>query len=196
MSGGPGALDPDLPRWRCSVLDYRRMFGVGVLSKGERTELIDGTIIEVPPVGARRATLVDRLARALGSTVGERATLSVREPVVLSSHSEPAPDVALLDPSDGDDGAAAGAPVSRALLLVEVVDESVARYVSETKVALYARCGVPETWLVDGRARTLTRFADPREGGYATRDLPGLADTLGPVALPDVAVGLGGLFED
>ena len=194
MTAGPGP-DPELPRRRYGVGDYRRMAEVGILKPGERLELIDGAILEVPPVGARRATLVDRLARALGSAVGDRATLSARSPVVLAPHSEPEPDVALVGASA--EVAGDGSPaVAYVLLVAEVGDEATLRYVHDVKVPLYARCGVLETWLVDDRARTLTRFADPREGGYATRDLPGLSGPLEPVAFPGVAVGLAGLFED
>ena len=170
------------------------MADAGILSIDDRVELVDGAILEVPPVGARRATLVDRVARALGSAIGDRARLSVRSPVALAADSETEPDVALLSP---DAPAASDAPAApAALLLVEVADEAVLAYARDVKVPLHARCGVPETWLVDDRARTLTRFADPREGGYATRDLASLADVLEPVALPGLSVGLVGLFED
>lgn len=52
------------------------------------------------------------------------------------------------------------------LLVIEVADSSL-RYDREAKLPLYAEAGIPEAWLVDVTARTVTVHTEPGTGGYA-----------------------------
>ena len=180
-------------RLKLTVDDYRRMVEAGIVDERRRVELIDGEIIEMPPIGPRHLNLVNRLTRALVLAVGERAVVSVQNPVLLPAHSEPEPDLVLFDPgveSRGDvvPGAA------DALLVVEVADSTL-RHDRDVKVPLYARHDVPEVWLVEVQARSLVRYRTPREGGYASRDVPRLAEPIAPAALPEVTLDLSHLFD-
>jgi len=51
-------------------------------------------------------------------------------------------------------------------LVVEIVSPSTTTYDRVTKRGVYARYGVPEYWLVDYEAWTVTVFSDPKEGRY------------------------------
>jgi Uma2 family endonuclease len=50
---------------RLTVHDYYRMAEVGVLQPDDRTELIEGEIVDMPPIGSRHASVVTRLTRLL-----------------------------------------------------------------------------------------------------------------------------------
>ena len=47
------AADDDLyRRHRYTVADYDRMIGAGILTEHDRVELIEGEIIDMPPIGS------------------------------------------------------------------------------------------------------------------------------------------------
>jgi Uma2 family endonuclease len=87
-------------RHRITVDEYHRMAEVGLLAPDARVELIEGVIIEMPPIGNRHAAAVDRLFRLLDRAVGDRAIVRCQGPVQLGDLSEPQPDFALLAPRE------------------------------------------------------------------------------------------------
>jgi Uma2 family endonuclease len=52
-------------RHRITVDQYHRMADVGLLEDDARVELIEGEIIEMPPVGSRHAGKLSRLLEGL-----------------------------------------------------------------------------------------------------------------------------------
>ena len=78
------------------------------------------------------------------------------------------------------------------LLLVEVADSSLA-YDRGAKLALYARHGVPEVWIIDLAGRAVELFREPGASGYAARERAS-AGTVSPALVPDLAVDLTALF--
>ena len=76
------------------------MAKVGLLAPDARVELIEGEIIDMPPIGSRHAAMVSRLSRLLERAVGERAIVRCQLPVLLGDLSEPQPDLALLMPRE------------------------------------------------------------------------------------------------
>jgi Uma2 family endonuclease len=51
------------------------------------------------------------------------------------------------------------------LRVVEVADTSLA-YDRDIKLPLYARCGIPQAWIVDVDTRCLTVYREPSAEGY------------------------------
>ena len=78
---------------------------------------------------------------------------SVQGPLRLDRHNEPQPDLMLLRPRR-DRYRNSHPTAADVLLLVEVADSSLA-YDRGPKLALYARHGVPEVWVVDLVGRTV-----------------------------------------
>jgi Uma2 family endonuclease len=177
---------------RLSVADYRRMGELGILAADLRTELIDGEIIELPPIGQPYAGSAALIADRLREAVEQSVVVALHEPVRLDDHSEPRPDITLLRP--GIDGARVGrAEGADVLLLIEVADGSL-RYDREVKLPRYARAGIPEVWLVDLGGRRLTIHRRPGPLGYADVMTP---SGLGAVPLPLAGLqtaDLSGLF--
>src|SRR5690606_4899657 len=56
---------------RLTVDDYYRMAEVGVLGPDDRTELIEGEIIDMPPIGDRHADVVRILTKRLVQAAGD-----------------------------------------------------------------------------------------------------------------------------
>jgi len=130
-----------------TVAEYHKMIQAGILGEDERVELLYGKIIPTSPVGSQHSTCVKRLNRLFSRSVGDRAIVSVQDPIQIPDHSEPEPDVALLRPPLSTYEARHPLP-KEVLLIVEVSDSSLAKD-RAVKLPLYASAGIPEVWLVD-----------------------------------------------
>lgn len=182
-------------RHRITVDEYYRMAEVGLLAPDARVELIEGEIIDMPPIGPDHGSVVDRLNHLLVPAVGERAIVRVQGAVRLSRMSEPQPDVALLVPRT--DYYRAGHPSGENTYLVIEVSDSTLRYDRDVKVPLYARHGVPEVWIVDLQNNRLLLWRSPADGKYAeaaTTAGPGEMREMPIAALAGMTVDLSGLF--
>lgn len=185
-------MDDLLIRHKLDVDEYQRMAEAGILHEDDRVELIDGEIIDMAPIGSDHAGTVNGLNRALVLSCGERAIVSVQNPVRLDRLNEPEPDFALLRPRpDFYRGAHPGA--SDVLLLVEVSDTSL-RFDRRVKLPLYARFGIPEVWIVDLHARVLEAHSGPANGAYTQVRTCRPADVLALSAAPDIELELAFAF--
>src|SRR5580704_13387778 len=87
-----------LPRPRISVEEYYRMAEVGLLAPDVRTELIEGEVIEMAPMGSPHAGQVGQLSHLILPALGRLAQMRVQLPVRLDDYSEPMPDLAVVRP--------------------------------------------------------------------------------------------------
>lgn len=150
------------------VDDYYRMAEAGILSREDRVELIEGEIVDLVPIGAAHGGKINRLTSLVGRlAAGGQVVASVQGPLRLGLHSEPQPNLMLLRPRA--DFYESGHPTAAdVLLLVEVADSSLA-YDRGPKLALHARHGVPEVWIVDLAGRAVEICRGPGPEGYAER---------------------------
>ena len=160
---------PETPaRRRFDVDAYYRMAETGILSARDRVELIDGEIIEIAPIGAPHGGKVDRLNSLVAGLVADgRVIARVQGPLRLDRRNEPQPDLMLLRPRV-DFYESAHPTAADVLLLVEVADSSLA-WDRGPKLALYARHGVGEVWIVDLVGRAVEVCRKPGPEGYAER---------------------------
>src|SRR5688572_3230119 len=109
---------------RFTADEYQRMGETGILSPGDRVELIDGDVLAMTPIVPRHAASVDRANRAfVRSLSGDEAIVRVQSPIRLSLYTEPEPDISLLRPR-ADFYASAHPGPADVLLVVEVADSS------------------------------------------------------------------------
>src|SRR4051794_20374046 len=87
-----------IARRRFTVAEYHKMADAGILGYKEPVELIEGEIVEMPPIGRRHMACVDRLSRLFVRALGDEAIVRVRGSLRLHEHSEPAPDLVILRP--------------------------------------------------------------------------------------------------
>ena len=169
-------------RRRFTSAEYHAMAKAGILSEDERVELIAGEIVRMAPIGSRHAGCVKRLNRRF-SRLGDRALVSVQDPIALSPAHEPEPDLAILRPRQDDYTQSHPTPAD-VLLVIEVADFTV-EYDRDVKIPLYARAGIPEAWLVDLIQRVIEVYRDPSENGYRETRVLHYGDPLSPQAFPD-----------
>jgi Uma2 family endonuclease len=168
---------------RFTAKDFHRMVEAGILHEDDRVELLHGEIVDMPPIGPGHAAGVNRLLNAFLPLQGERqAIISVQNPLHLGEHSEPQPDLALLKPRP--DFYAQGHPTPQEVLLAVEVMESSASYDREMKVPLYARVGIPETWLLDVERGLIEVYREPSSEGYRQVHTRRRGERLSPVAFP------------
>jgi Uma2 family endonuclease len=150
-------------RW-FSVSEYDRMIEAGILPEDDRTELIEGDIVKMSPIGRSHAACVKRLNTFFSRLAGQDPLVSVQDPVRLNDFSEPQPDVALLK-WRSDFYAESHPTPADVLLIVEVADTSVETD-RAVKVPLYARALIPEVWLIDLAREVIEVYARPVGGAY------------------------------
>ena len=179
-------------RHRLTVDQYYRMAEAGILKEDDRVELIEGEIIDMPPIGIDHAYFVNRLTSLFIQSVGLQANVSSQNPIRLNSRSEPQPDIALLRYRDDFYRHAHPRPED-IILLVEVSDTTL-RYDTEVKLPLYARHEIPEVWIVDLEHQRLEVFRRPEGGVYVEMFSPNRDETIAPIGLVEAKVNLRNLF--
>jgi Uma2 family endonuclease len=151
------------PKHLFTVEQYDEMGRTGILPPDWRTELIEGEIYDMSPIGDPHAAAVKFLNAFLHRIAGENYTVSVQDPVQLGDYSAPQPDLALLEKRA--DFYRSGKPTPADIYLaIEVADSS--QEIDRRKMSVYAKHGVREAWLVNIGAEQVELNADPIEGKY------------------------------
>ena len=177
---------------RFDVDDYQRMAAAGILSAKDRVELIEGEIVDMAPIGSAHGGTVVGLNELVARIVADGIALaSVQGPLRLDRHNEPQPDLMLLRPRR-DRYRNSHPTAADVLLLVEVADSSLA-YDRGPKLALYARHGVPEVWVVDIVGQTVEIFHQPGPHGYAERRQVGAGEVT-PALVPALRIEIAALW--
>ncbi|HEV8614476.1 MAG TPA: Uma2 family endonuclease [Methylomirabilota bacterium] len=174
-------------RRRFTIADYHRMGDVGILGCDERLELIDGELIVREPIGSHHAGTVTRVSRLWTLRLGQRALVSIQNPLVLPNvDSELQPDVTILAPRADFYTTSHPLPAD-VLLLIEVADTSL-RLDRRVKLPLYARAGIREAWLCDLTTGRIEVHREPTAQGYGAVRVHGRGASLAAVAFPDLAL--------
>lgn len=175
-------------RRQFTVEEYHRMAEAGVFGEHDRVELIRGEILMMTPAGPRHSYFVRRVNRVLVRAVGDRAEISVQDPVQVEARSEPEPDIAVLRPR-GREYLTEHPQRGDVLLAVEVADSSL-HHDREVKIPLYSEAGIPEAWLLDVENLVVERYTDPRPDGYARLERLHANDHVELVALAGCRIDL------
>jgi Uma2 family endonuclease len=179
-------------RTRISADRYQKMVATGVLTKYDPIELIDGDMLNMPPIGLGHSAVTARLNKLLVLSVGDAAIVSPGGSVRLGEYSVPQPDLMLLKPRE--DFYAGQIPTAPdVLLLVEISDSSLA-FDQGIKRALYSRYGVAEYWIVDIPGKRIHVYREPTVVGYVQALECAQTDSVSPRGLPAVQVIAGTLF--
>jgi Uma2 family endonuclease len=171
---------------RLDTETYNRMVATGAL-EGEPVELLEGLLVEVSPQGSNHYAAIVRLTRHLAAA---RAWLGVQGPLEIRPHSEPEPDLALIE------GEPSSNQLPRAALLAVEVAVTSHRKDRETKGDMYARAAVPTYWLVDVPARAVEVRSEPGAKGYGRCDTYRVGDRVPSPAEGVADLDVAWLFEE
>lgn len=177
---------------RFTVDDLYRMDAAGIFGVEERVELVDGEIYVMPVPGSPHATCVRRFNFLLTRRLGERAIVSVQNPVRLSEHDLPMPDIAVL--RYRDDFYAEEHPSPEDILLIVAVSDSSAVFDRGHKLRRYAAAGVPHYVVAQVRTRTIEDYREPAGGGYRRHRTLRDDARLSLLSFPDVSIAVHEVF--
>ena len=183
-----------ITKHRLTVDDYYRMAEVGVLAPDARVELIEGEIVDMPPMGSMHGGTRMWMLRRFISAVGDAAIVTSQTTLTLGRYNAPQPDLMLLRPRA--DYYRRSNPTPEEVLLVVEISDSTWPYDRNIKTPLYARHGISEVWIVGLRQQELLCLRRSGSNDYTeieTIKAPGLV----PISvLGDLRVDLSGLFDD
>jgi Uma2 family endonuclease len=163
-------------------------------TRDERLELIEGEIIVTPSPSLMHQIVVHRLDVLLDRAIVESGLgLVIGAPfdVYLDEQNVPQPDLMVVL-RDREHVLGSARLESAPSLALEIVSPSSATKDRVSKRNLYARYGVPEYWLVDPEAETVTIFSDPRDGRYRTEQTT--SDVAISATIPGLSADLKALF--
>ena len=176
--------------YRLSRNEYDRAVEAGVFEPDSKLELVDGDLLAMTPQGSRHATGVDLVADSLRHAFRTGFHVRMQLPLAIDDYSEPEPDVAVVK---GQIRNYRDAHPTSSLLVVEVSDDSL-RHDRTVKQRLYARCGIPEYWILALPDARLEVYCDPAQDGYRTVTIHGAGDTVAPLARPEARVAVDDLL--
>jgi Uma2 family endonuclease len=179
-----------IARW--TLDDYHRMIESGLLD-GRSVELLNGEIVEMAPEGESHAYLSHEAARYLGQLLGEQADIRQGKPITLpSSHSEPEPDIAVVQPL-GREYLQHHPYPDNIFWLIEFANTSLSKDV-EDKRKTYALAMIQEYWVVNLNEPQLIIFRHPVNGDYQTETVV-TTGTLSPLTFPTLEFSVQRLLE-
>ncbi len=175
-------------RKKFTVEEYYKLGEIGIIGPDERTELIDGDIIYMAPMGSRHAGCIPRLLKIFFKALGDHALITSQTPVRLNGQFAPEPDLSILKPRDDCYEDLLPQPQD-IYLLIEVAVTTV-EYDRNVKSVLYARAGIIELWIVDIEAQLVEVYRQPGANGYESIQQFRPGETISPLSFPDLVISV------
>lgn len=157
---GPSILENEAIRRAAinvSVEQYHRFHEAGLV---DRTELIEGVIVEKMPKSPEHVFVVQKLLKIF-SQINSAFFVRVEQPLSLAG-SEPEPDISIVKGSPED---FITAHPSQAELVIEVSQSSLA--IDREKANIYARAGIAQYWIFNLTERVIEIHKGPLANGYS-----------------------------
>ncbi|MDB9306753.1 MULTISPECIES: Uma2 family endonuclease [Cyanophyceae] len=175
---------------RFTIDEYHRLIELGLLTEGDRIELIRGELMQMTAKGRVHTVCSSILCRQLDRLLGDRAVIRGQDPITLPNQSEPEPDIVIARGKDED--YLVHHPYPEDILLVIEISDSTLTYDQTKKLSLYAEAGIIDYWIVNLPARQLERYNQPYKNAqknfrylsqqislsHQSVSIPGFADVL------------------
>jgi Uma2 family endonuclease len=173
-------------RW--TIDEYYRMAETGILKPDARVELIEGVVVDMPPIGPDHAGSVDLVGDLFRLRLGSGVIVRGQHPLRLRPGVEPQPDICVV--RRRADWYRSGHPTPADVLLVVEVSDSSLEYDRETKALLYAQAGIVDYLILNLVDKQIEVYRDPSPEGYKSVEIKRHGDTIQLVAFSDVAIAV------
>ncbi len=175
-------------RKKFTVEEYYKLGEIGIIGPDERTELIDGDIMLMAPMGSRHAACIPRLLKIFFKALGDHALITSQTPVRLNGQFEPEPDLSILKPRE--DCYRYQLPQPQDIYLLIQVSVTTVEYDRNEKSVLYSQAGIIELWIVDIPAELVEVYRNPSPNGYESVQQFRHGETISPLAFPDIVISV------
>jgi Uma2 family endonuclease len=174
---------------RFTIEEYERLTKIGFLNPGDRSELIDGWLVDKMPHNPKHAGTVDVTNSTIAALLSAAWTTRSQLPVRLPGDNAPEPDVAVV-PAPKQQYFARHPTEKDVALVVEVSDTTLDED-RRLKIPQYAKAKIAVYWIVNLVDRRVEVYTQPRGGKnptYKTRTDYGPNDAV-PVVIGGKRVG-------
>jgi Uma2 family endonuclease len=162
-------------------VEYDQLIQLGAF-QNEKIELIEGLLVPMSPIGAPHDSAVQMLTALLVPPLIGRAAVRIQSSFAALELSEPEPDVAVVPSGDYNT-----AHPDQAYLIIEVAESSLS-FDRGAKLRLYAKCAVPEYWIVNVADRVIEVYTEPTRDGYARLARYERGQSLRPMHFDDLEI--------
>ena len=160
---------------RFTIEEYHKVLETGIF-EGQRTELLDGEITIMSPIGNPHRTIVSRLMRKITTTFGELYTYFNQSSAQFAEYNEPEPDIIIAKFRD-DDYAGISLEPKDIHLIIEVAKSSL-NTDRKKKKSIYAEFNVSEYWIANLKDLQIEVFKQPQDGDYQVKTIHKMGDSV------------------
>lgn len=178
-----------LAKW--TIDEYHSMIEAGLLDS-RRVELLKGEIVEMSPQGEAHAYFSSEAEDYLRGLLANRAKIRSGKPITLPDHSEPEPDIAVVQKL-GQEYLSHHPYPDNIFWLIEYSDSSLDKDLN-VKTKIYAEAGIQEYWVVNLKKKQLIIFKEPQDTEYASRSTL-TTGIVYPLAFSELAIEVGAIIS-
>jgi Uma2 family endonuclease len=201
MDDGALHLPEPLTQRRFTSLEFQTLVEAGFFAgPDERVELVEGRLIVAPMDGGAHLNVGARIGKlwwpklAGDPSLLNRMRLFVPGSMRVLENVASAPDAMLAPPHTV--GEKRWPAATEAFLAIEISDTTLA-FDEGVKKQNYAKGGLQELWIVRIPTQDVRICRGPRDdGSWASETIHRGADTIAPLAAPELAIAAHALFED
>jgi len=180
---------PPIERFRpLRRVEYDKLIELGAF-QNEKIELLEGMLVPMSPIGPPHNSAVQKLTELFVLALHGRASVRPQLSFAALELSEPEPDIAIVPSGDYDTD-----HPERAYLIIEVAESSLS-IDRGVKKRLYARCGVPEYWIVNVADRVIEVYTEPADDTYVKVDRYERGQSVRFIQFADVEVRVGDVMK-
>jgi Uma2 family endonuclease len=173
-----------LTTYKWTLDRYHQAIQAGIFDD-QPVELLKGDLVVMPPEGESHAYYNTEAADYLRALLGERVKIRDAKPITLPNDSEPAPDLAIVQPL-GMVYLEHHPYPDNIFWLIEFSKATLSKDLGNKK-EIYAEAGIQEYWVVNLNDFQLNVFRDLVNGSY-TEELTLTTGTIAPLSFQDVQI--------
>ena len=187
-----GETGPVPYHWTVDTLS--RALAAGVFDHPERLELIQGNMIENPPMNPPHASLADMIAQMLRDALQPPLVIREEKCIHIAFDGEPVPNISVVRGKRTDYRQLHPRPEDVALL-VEIADTTTDYDLGE-KSLLYAQAGINDYWVVLVNEGVIVQHREPSPDGYQSVTRLAGNNAISPLAMPEAVWTVGALLGE